>query len=56
MTKHLFRLVWNRKRESALVIVEIFFSFVVLFAVTAAAFWAAERISGARSASTSRAS
>lgn len=40
MTKHLFRLVWNRKRESALVIVEIFFSFVVLFAVTAAALWA----------------
>lgn len=40
MTKHLLRLVWNRKRESALVVVEIFFSFVVLFAVTAAALWA----------------
>ncbi len=40
MTRHLFRLVWNRKRQSALVIVEIFFSFIVLFAVTAAALWA----------------
>ena len=40
MTKHVFRLVWNRKRASALVIVEIFFSFIVLFAVTAAALWA----------------
>ena len=40
MTKHLFRLVWNRKRQNGLVIVEIFFSFIVLFAVTAAALWA----------------
>jgi putative ABC transport system permease protein len=40
VTKHLFRLVWNRKRQNVLVIVEIFFSFVVLFAVTAAALWA----------------
>ena len=40
MTKHLLRLVWNRKRQNGLVILEIFFSFVVLFAVMAAALWA----------------
>lgn len=33
MIRHLFKLVWNRKRANALLIVEIFFSFVVLFAV-----------------------
>ncbi len=42
MTKHLLRLVWNRKRENGLVMAEIFFSFVVLFAVMAAAAWAAD--------------
>lgn len=40
MTKHLIRLVWNRKRTNALLVVEIFFSFVVLFAVMAVAVWA----------------
>jgi len=34
MIKHLFKLVWNRKRSSLLMIIEIFFSFLVLFAVT----------------------
>jgi putative ABC transport system permease protein len=33
MIKHLCKLVWNRKRSSFLMIVEIFFSFLVLFAV-----------------------
>lgn len=33
MTRHLFKLVWNRKRANALIILEIFFSFLVLFAV-----------------------
>lgn len=33
MIRHLFKLVWNRKRTNALLIVEIFFSFLVLFAV-----------------------
>jgi putative ABC transport system permease protein len=33
MLKHLFKLVWNRKRSSALLIIEIFFSFIVVFAV-----------------------
>jgi putative ABC transport system permease protein len=33
MIKHLCKLVWNRKRSSVLMIVEIFFSFLVLFAV-----------------------
>jgi len=31
--RHLFKLIWNRKRASALVIVEIFVCFLVLFAV-----------------------
>lgn len=34
MTRHLLRLVWNRKRQNALLSVEIFFSFLVLFSVT----------------------
>jgi len=33
MLKHLFKLVWNRKRINFLIILEIFFSFLVLFAV-----------------------
>ena len=33
MIRHLFKLTWNRKRASALVIVEIFVCFLVLFAV-----------------------
>lgn len=41
MIRHLFKLVWNRKRTNALLIVEIFFSFLVLFAVETLAlyFW-----------------
>ncbi len=33
MTRHLFKLVWNRKRTNALIILEIFFSFLVVFLV-----------------------
>ncbi|HEV8578920.1 MAG TPA: ABC transporter permease [Thermoanaerobaculia bacterium] len=33
MTRHLLKLVWNRKRTNALIILEIFFSFLVLFVV-----------------------
>ncbi|HYP28043.1 MAG TPA: ABC transporter permease [Blastocatellia bacterium] len=33
MIKHLFKIVWNRKRANFLIIVEIFFSFLVLFSV-----------------------
>lgn len=33
MTRHLFTLIWNRKRTNLLVIAEIFVSFLVLFAV-----------------------
>lgn len=33
MLKHVFKLVWNRKRTSLLLVVEIFFSFIVLFVV-----------------------
>lgn len=35
MIKHMFKLVWNRKRTNILIITEIFFSFLVLFGVTA---------------------
>ena len=35
MMKHMFKLVWNRKRTNILIITEIFFSFLVLFGVVA---------------------
>jgi putative ABC transport system permease protein len=34
MTRHLLRLMWNRKSRHALVIAELFFSFVVLFSIS----------------------
>jgi putative ABC transport system permease protein len=34
--RHLFRLVWNRKRANALLMLEIFFSFLVVFVVSTA--------------------
>jgi putative ABC transport system permease protein len=33
MTRHLLKLIWNRKRTNLLLMLEIFFSFLVLFAV-----------------------
>ena len=33
MIRHLLKLVWNRKRANALIVAEIFFSFLVVFAV-----------------------
>lgn len=33
MTRHLLKLIWNRRRTNLLVMVEIFFSFLVLFGV-----------------------
>ncbi len=41
MIRHLFKLVWNRKRINALIILEIFFSFLVVFLVSTLAifFW-----------------
>jgi putative ABC transport system permease protein len=41
MIRHLLKLVWNRKRTNALLILEIFFSFLVLFSVETFAlfFW-----------------
>ncbi len=35
MIGHLFKMVWNRKRWNALILLEIFLSFLVLFAVAA---------------------
>lgn len=37
MIRHLLKLVWNRKRANALLIAEIFISFIVIFAVLTAA-------------------
>lgn len=36
MIRHLLRLVWNRKRANALLMLEIFFSFLVVFVVSTA--------------------
>lgn len=36
MIKHLLKLVWNRKRANALIVAEIFISFLVIFAVLTA--------------------
>ena len=33
MIKHLFKLIWNKKKTNALITIEILFSFLVLFAV-----------------------
>ncbi len=33
MFKHLFKLIWNRKKSNTLLLVEVFLSFLVLFAV-----------------------
>lgn len=34
MTRHLLRMIWNRKRTNFLITVEVFFSFLVLFLVS----------------------
>jgi len=41
--RHLLKLVWNRKRANALIVIEIFFSFLVLFAVLTGAIGFASR-------------
>src|SRR4051812_11394475 len=33
MFTHLFKLIWNKKRQNALLIIEMFVSFIVMFAV-----------------------
>ncbi|MCF8242465.1 MAG: ABC transporter permease [Melioribacteraceae bacterium] len=35
MIKHLFKLIWNRKRSTSLLMIEVFLSFLVLFGVLA---------------------
>jgi putative ABC transport system permease protein len=45
MIKHLLKLVWNRKRANALLLLEIFFSFVVVFLVAALAVYYADNYS-----------
>lgn len=44
MTLHLLKLIWNRKRANALLIVEIAISFVVLFGVVLAATFYADNV------------
>lgn len=39
MIRHLFTLIWNRKKQNFLMITEIFFSFLVLFGVLSLAFY-----------------
>ena len=39
MIRHLFKLMWNRKRSNFLMIVEIFFSFLVLFGISTLALY-----------------
>jgi len=39
MIRHLFTLIWNRKKSNFLMITEIFFSFIVLFSVLSLAFY-----------------
>lgn len=39
MIRHLLKMVWNRKRANFLIIVEIFFSFLVLAGVSITAFY-----------------
>jgi len=33
MLKHLFKLTWNKKKQNFLIVLEVFISFIVLFAV-----------------------
>ncbi len=41
MIKHFFKIVWNRKRSNLLIMLEIFFAFIVMFAVlTLSAYYA----------------
>jgi len=39
MIRHLFTLIWNRKKSNFLMMTEIFFSFIVLFGVLSMAFY-----------------
>lgn len=39
MIRHLFKLVWNRKRSSFLLLIQLFVSFLVLFAISSILFY-----------------
>jgi len=46
--RHYLKLIWNRKRSNLLITVEMFFSFLVVFAVVAtAAVWLIAASTGA---------
>ena len=53
MTRHLLRLIWNRKRQNLLLTIEIFFSFLVVFGVVLFAAALREQRARSRSATTS---
>ena len=42
MIRHVFKLIWNRKRTNFLMMTEIFVSFLVLFAVVALGVYTAD--------------
>ena len=42
MIRHVFKLIWNRKRTNFLIMTEIFVSFLVLFAVVALGVYTAD--------------
>ncbi|MDX2246024.1 MAG: FtsX-like permease family protein [Bacteroidia bacterium] len=43
MISHIFKLIWNRKRQNSLLILEIFFAFLILFAVLGVVFFNLDR-------------
>ena len=53
MTRHLMRLIWNRKRQNFLLTLEIFFSFIALFGVVLFAMQFAEQLAPAARVTTS---
>lgn len=44
MIKHIFKLIWNKKGSNALVLLEIFLAFLVLFAVLSFVFYNVDRL------------
>lgn len=43
MISHIFKLIWNRKRQNSLLILEIFFAFLILFGVLGFVFFNLDR-------------
>ena len=43
MIRQIFKMIWNRKRQNSLIILEIFFAFLILFAVLSFVFYEMEK-------------